>query len=47
MYWTAVWVKQLTAEYIAMGCGGGNYYPNDSVIWAEVAVILVKKRLII
>ena len=41
-YWAASWIKQLAAEGITVGCGGGNYCPEDSVTRAQMAVFLVK-----
>jgi hypothetical protein len=38
----AAWIKQLAAEGITSGCGGGNYCPNDPVTRAQMAVFLVK-----
>jgi len=40
-YWAAAWIKQLAAEAITGGCGGGNYCPDDPVTRAEMAVFLV------
>jgi hypothetical protein len=41
-YWAAAWVKQLAAEGITGGCGGGNYCPDAPVTRAQMAVFLVK-----
>jgi hypothetical protein len=41
-YWAAAWIKQLAAESITTGCGGGNYCPEDSVTRAQMAVFLVR-----
>ena len=41
-YWAAAWIKQLAAEGITSGCGGGNYCPESSATRAEMAVFLVK-----
>jgi len=41
-HWAAPWIKQLAAEGITSGCGGGNYCPNNSVTRAQMAVFLVK-----
>ncbi len=38
----APWIKQLAAEKITGGCGGGNYCPNNAVTRAQMAVFLVK-----
>lgn len=36
----AAWIKQLVAEGITSGCGGGNFCPNQSVSRAQMAVFL-------
>ncbi len=41
-YWAAAWIKQLAAEGITSGCGGGNFCPNDPVTRAQMAIFLVK-----
>ncbi|PWB77589.1 MAG: hypothetical protein C3F07_01880 [Anaerolineales bacterium] len=41
-YWAAAWIKQLAAEGITGGCGGGNFCPDASVTRAQMAVFLVK-----
>jgi len=41
-HWAAAWIKQLAAEGITGGCGGGNYCPENSVTRAQMAVFLVK-----
>jgi hypothetical protein len=41
-YWAAAFVKQLVAEGITVGCGGGNYCPEQSVTRAQMAVFLVR-----
>jgi len=41
-YWAAAWIKQLAAESITGGCGGGNYCPESPVTRAQMAVFLVK-----
>jgi hypothetical protein len=41
-YWAAAWIKQLVAEGITSGCGGGNYCPESPVTRAEMAVFLVR-----
>ncbi|MBL8063903.1 MAG: S-layer homology domain-containing protein [Anaerolineales bacterium] len=41
-YWAAAWIKQLAAEAITGGCGGGNYCPETPVTRAQMAVFLVK-----
>jgi hypothetical protein len=40
-HWAAAWIKQLAAEGIAAGCGGGNYCPTGLVTRAQMAVFLV------
>ena len=41
-HWAAAWIKQLAAEGITTGCGGGNYCPEDPVTRAQMAVFLVR-----
>jgi CSLREA domain-containing protein len=41
-YWAAAWIKQLVAEGITAGCGGGNYCPETQVTRAQMAVFLVR-----
>ncbi len=41
-HWAAAWIKQLAAEGITSGCGGGNYCPDTAVSRAQMAVFLVK-----
>ena len=41
-YWSAAWIKQLTAEGITTGCGGGNYCPSLAVTRDYMAVFLVR-----
>lgn len=36
----AAWIKQLAAEGITGGCGGGNYCPGQAVTRAQMAVFL-------
>ncbi len=43
-YWAAVWIKQLAAEGITGGCGGGNYCPESTVTRAQMAVFLMKAK---
>jgi hypothetical protein len=40
-YWAAAWIKQLAAEGITSGCGGGNYCPDNPVTRAQMAKFLV------
>ena len=41
-YWAAAWIKQLAAEAITGGCGGGLYCPSNAVTRDQMAVFLVK-----
>ncbi|MBI5295993.1 MAG: right-handed parallel beta-helix repeat-containing protein [Chloroflexi bacterium] len=41
-YWAAAWIKQLAAEGVTGGCGGGNYCPSTSVTRDQMSVFLVK-----
>ena len=41
-FWAAPWIKQLAAEGITAGCGGGNYCPYDAVTRAQMAIFLLK-----
>jgi len=41
-HWAAAWIKQLAAERISDGCGGGNYCPENPVTRAQMAVFLVR-----
>ena len=41
-YWAAAWIKQLAAESITGGCGGGLYCPDNPVTRAQMAVFLVR-----
>ena len=43
-YWAAAWIKQLAAEGITSGCGGGNYCPEAPVTRAEMAVFLLRSK---
>ncbi len=43
-YWAAAWIKQLAAEGITGGCGGGNYCPDNTVTRAQMAVFLMKAK---
>jgi len=42
VYWAAPFIKQLVADGITSGCGGGNYCPDSDVTRAQMAVFLVK-----
>ncbi len=41
-HWAAAWIKQLAAENITSGCGGGNYCPDNPVTRDQMAVFLQK-----
>jgi hypothetical protein len=41
-YWAAAWIKQLVAEGITAGCGGGDYCPESPVTRDQMAVFLVR-----
>ena len=41
-HWAAAWIKQLAAEGITSGCGGGNFCPDTPVTRAQVAILLVR-----
>jgi hypothetical protein len=41
-YWAAAWIKQLAAEGITSGCGGGNFCPGAAVTRDYMAVFLVR-----
>jgi hypothetical protein len=43
-YWAASFIKQLAAEGITSGCGGGNYCPEQPVTRAQMAVFLLKSK---
>jgi hypothetical protein len=43
-YWAAAWIKELATAGITIGCGNGNYCPNDNVTRAEMAVFLLKSK---
>jgi CSLREA domain-containing protein len=43
-YWAAAWIKQLAAEGITGGCGGGNYCPEGVVTRAQIAVFLLRAK---
>jgi hypothetical protein len=40
----AAWIKQLAAEGITAGCGGGNYCPNDPVSRTQMAIFLLRSK---
>jgi glucose/arabinose dehydrogenase len=41
-YWAVAWIKQLAADGITSGCGGGNYCPEAPVTRAQMAVFLLR-----
>jgi len=41
-YWAAAWIKQLAAEGVTSGCGGGLYCPENNVTREQMAVFLSK-----
>ena len=43
-YWAAAWIKQLAAEGVTSGCGGGNYCPDSVVTRAQMAIFLLKAK---
>ena len=43
-YWAAAWIKQLAADGITTGCGGGNYCPEGMVTRGQMAVFLLRAR---
>ena len=43
-HWAAAWIKQLAAEGITSGCGGGNYCPNANVTRAQMAIFLLRGK---
>jgi Tol biopolymer transport system component len=43
-HWAAAWIKQLAAEGITGGCGGGNYCPGAPVTRDQMAVFLLKAK---
>jgi hypothetical protein len=43
-YWAAAWIKQLAAEGITSGCGGGNFCPETAVTRAQTAVFLLRSK---
>ena len=40
----ADWIEQLVAEDITVGCGNGNYCPNNPVTRAQMSVFLLKAK---
>lgn len=43
-HWAGAWIKQLAAEGITSGCGGGKYCPDASVTREQMAVFLLKAK---
>jgi hypothetical protein len=43
-YWAAAWIKQLAAEGITAGCGGGKFCPGTAVTRDQMAVFLLKAK---
>ena len=43
-YWAGAWIKQLAADGITSGCGGGRYCPEASVTRAQMAVFLLRSK---
>lgn len=39
-YWAAAWIKQLAAEAITLGCGGGNFCPGGTVTRDQMSAFL-------
>jgi hypothetical protein len=43
-YWSGAWIKQLAAEGITGGCGGGYYCPEVAVTRDQMAVFLLRAK---
>jgi hypothetical protein len=43
-YWAAAFIKQLVADGITVGCGNGNYCPENGVTRAQMAVFLLRSE---
>ena len=43
-HWAAAWIKQLAAEGITGGCGGGKYCPLKAVTRDQMAIFLLKAK---
>ena len=43
-HWAASFIKQLAAEGITVGCGNGNYCPEQPVTRAQMAVFLLRSK---
>ena len=44
-YWAADWIEQLAEEGITVGCGDGNYCPENAITRAEMSVFLLRSKL--
>jgi lysophospholipase L1-like esterase len=43
-YWSASFIKQLVIDGITVGCGSGNYCPEQPVTRAQMAVFLLRSK---
>lgn len=43
-HWAAAWIKQLAAEGITSGCGGGNYCPSTNVSREQFAIFVLRTK---
>jgi hypothetical protein len=43
-YWSAAFIKQLVTDGITVGCGSGNYCPEQPVTRAQMAVFLLRSK---
>ena len=43
-YWAAAWIKQLAAEGITSGCGGGSFCPTRAITRDQMAVFLLRAK---
>jgi hypothetical protein len=43
-YWAGAFIKQLAAEGITAGCGGGDFCPEQPVTRAQMAVFLLRSK---
>jgi hypothetical protein len=41
-YWAAAWIEELVALGITVGCGRGEYCPEDAVTRAQMAIFLIR-----
>ncbi|MBK9604042.1 MAG: S-layer homology domain-containing protein [Anaerolineales bacterium] len=44
-YWAADWIEQLAEEGITVGCGDGNYCPENAITRAEMSIFLLRSKL--